>query len=182
MRIYFELMWIFLRRKIFMFAPNAIRIRMLREDGVKIGEHCLVHTPYFSTEPYLIEIGDHVAISSGTEFVTHDATGWVFEGRHPNMGLFGTIKVGNNVFFGLKCLILPNTTIGNNCVIGAGSVVRGVIPDDSVVFGNPARVVMKTPMLEKLMVHSRGRLETHRMTSPEKRRALRAHFKLDSRG
>jgi acetyltransferase-like isoleucine patch superfamily enzyme len=179
MRIYFELLWIFLRRKIFMFAPNAMRIRMLRADGVKIGERCLVHTPYFSTEPYLIEIGDDVAISSGTEFITHDATGFIFRKEHPNMGLFGTIHVGNRVFFGLKCMILPNTRIGSNCVIGAGSVVRGIIPDDSVVFGNPAQVIMKTPMLKKLLLHSRGRLETHLMSSPEKRRALRKHFGLD---
>ncbi|MEO5618688.1 MAG: acyltransferase [Candidatus Eisenbacteria bacterium] len=179
MRIYFELMWIFLRRKIFMFAPNAVRIGMLRADGVKIGEHCLIHTPYFSTEPYLIELGDHVAISSGTEFITHDATGILFRKEHPNMGVFGTIKVGNHVFFGLKCLILPNTRIGSNCVIGAGSVVRGIIPDDSVVFGNPARVIMKTPMLKKLLVHSKGRLDTHRMSSPQKREALRRHFGLE---
>ena len=179
MRIYFELLWIFLRRKLFMFAPNAMRIRMLRADGVKIGENCLVHTPYFSTEPYLIEIGNHVAISSGTEFITHDATGWVFGSEHPNMGLFGTIKVGDNVFFGLRCMILPNTKIGSNCVIGAGAVVRGIIPDDSVVFGNPAQVIMRTPMLKKLLVHGKGRLETHRFNSPQKRDALRKHFGLE---
>lgn len=182
MRIYFELLWIFLRRKLFMFAPNGMRIRMLRQDGVRIGEGCIVHTPYFSTEPYLIEIGNRVAISSGTEFITHDATSFVFADQHPNMSLYGTIKVGHNVFFGIDCLVLPNTTIGNNCVIGAGSVVRGVIPDDSVVFGNPAQVVMKMPMLEKLLVHSKGRIlpdGTHGMTSPEKRRTLRRHFGLD---
>ncbi|HTO90844.1 MAG TPA: acyltransferase [Candidatus Sulfotelmatobacter sp.] len=178
MRIYFELLVIHLRRKIFMLLPNRLRIRMLRQDGVKVGEDCLVHTPYFSTEPYLIEIGNHVAISAGTEFITHDAVGWMFP-DHPNMGLFGTIKVGDNTFFGLKCLILPGTSIGRNCVIGAGSVVRGAIPDDSVVMGNPARVVMKTSLLKQLLVHSRNRLETHLFSSPEKRRALCQHFGIE---
>lgn len=175
MRIYFELMLIFLRRKLFMFLPNALRIRMLRADGVKIGNGCLIHTPYFSTEPYLIEIGDRVAISAGTEFITHDAVGFLFP-DHPHMGLFGSIKVGSNTFFGLKCLVLPNTVIGANCVIGAGSVVRGVIPDDSVVMGNPARVVMQTPMLKQLLIHHRNRLDTHLLNSLEKRRLLTRHF------
>src|SRR5262249_32447718 len=67
--IYFELLRIHLRRRLFMLMPNATRIQWLREDGVRIGNDCLVHTPYFSTEPYLIEIGDHVAISAGTEFI-----------------------------------------------------------------------------------------------------------------
>ena len=175
MRIYIELLWIFLQRKLFMFMPNAVRIRMLRSQGVKIGRDCLVHTPYFSTEPYLIEIGDHVAISSGVEFVTHDAVGWMFP-DHPNMGLFGSIKVGDNTFFGLKCLILPNTVIGKNCVIGAGSVVRGVIPDDAVVLGNPAKVVMTTPMMKQLLIHHRHRLDTHTLDSFAKRRLLTKHF------
>lgn len=179
MRIYFELLWIFLRRKLFILAPNALRIRMLRQDGVRIGRDCIVHTNRFSTEPYLIEIGDHVAISSGCEFITHDASGFIFDRQGLAHGLYGTIRVGSNVYFGVNCIILPHTTIGSNCVIGAGSVVRGVIPDDSIVFGNPARVVMKTPLLEKLIRHSKGRLDTRAMNSPQKRRALTAHFGLD---
>lgn len=179
MSIYFQVLWIFILRKVFMLAPMALRIRLLRGIGVKIGRNCIVHTPYFSTEPYLIEIGDHVAISAGTEFITHDASGFVFADAGLNHGLYGTIKIGNNVLFGLNCTVLPNTTIGSNCVIGAGSVVRGVIPDDSVVFGNPAEVVMKTPLLEKLIRFSRGRLDTRAMKPAQKRRALLGHFGLD---
>lgn len=178
MRIYFELLVMKVRRKIFMLLPNALRIRMLRSDGVTIGKDCLVHTPYFSTEPYLIQIGDHVAISSGTEFITHDASGWLFP-DHPNLGLFGSITVGNNTYIGVKCMILPGTTIGSNCVIGAGSLVRGVFPDDSVVMGNPARVIMKTPLLKQMLVNSKGRLDTHLLSSKEKKRVLRRHFGLE---
>lgn len=178
MRIYLELLRFHFRRKIFMLLPNSARLRMLRADGVRIGENCLVHTPLFSVEPYLIEIGNHVAISAGTEFVTHDAVGWLFT-DHPNMGIFGTIKVGDNVFFGLKCLILPGTRIGSNCVIGAGAVVRGVIPDNSVVMGNPGKVVMQTPLLKKMLIHSRGRLETHMYDSEQKKRALLKHFGIE---
>lgn len=178
MRIYFELLVFRLLRTIFVLLPNALRIRMLRAQGVTIGSDCLVHTPYFGVEPYLVVIGDHVAISSGTEFITHDAVGWLFP-DHPHMGLFGAIRVGSNTFFGMKCTILPGTTIGSNCVIGAGSVVRGEIADGSVVMGNPGRVVMSTAMLKELLVNSRNRLDTHLLSSQEKRRVLRRHFGLE---
>ena len=177
MRIYFEILLFRLLRAFFMFLPNELRVRLLRAQGVTIGRDCLVYTPYFGVEPYLVEIGDHVAISSGTEFITHDAVGWVFP-DHPHMGLFGCIRVGNNTFFGLNCTVLPGTTIGSNCVIGAGSVVRGNIADGSVVMGNPARVVMTTALLKELSVHHRNRLDTHLLSSKEKRRVLRRHFGL----
>jgi len=167
-----------LRRKLFVLLPNRLRIALLRREGVRIGENCLIHTPYFSTEPYLIEIGDRVAISSGTEFITHDAVGFLFP-DHPNMGLYGDIKVGSNTFFGLRCLVLPGTRIGSNCVIGAGSVVRGVIPDNSVVMGNPAKVIMQTPLLKQLLVHSPNRLETHMYSMKETRKVLSRHFGIE---
>lgn len=53
----------------------------------------------------------------------------------------GEIHIGDNVFIGANSFILPGTEIGNNCIIGAGSVVRGKIPDGSVVIGNPATIV-----------------------------------------
>ena len=178
MRIYFELLLFRLRRMMFMLLPNAQRIGLLRSEGVTIGRDCLVHTPYFGVEPYLVVIGDHVAISAGTEFITHDAVGWMFQDQ-PHWGLYGTIKVGNNTFFGLNCTILPGTTIGADCVIGAGSVVRGNIPDGSVVLGNPARVVMTTALLKQLSLNHRNKLDTHLLSSQEKRRVLRKHFGLD---
>lgn len=160
-----------------MIMPNERRIRVLRKHGVRIGQNCLVYTTLFSTEPYLIDIGDHVAISSGTSFITHDASGWLFE-DHPHMDVFGRIEVGNNTFFGTDCIILPGTRIGSNCIIGSGSVVRGVIPDDSVVFGNPGKVIMKTPLMKQLLVNHKHRLDTRHLPRDEKERILRRHFGL----
>lgn len=176
MRIYFELLRIHLRRKLFMLMPNAVRVRWLREDGVRIGEGCLVHTPYFSTEPWMIEIGDRVAISAGTQFITHDASGyWICPDRG-DMGIYGRIRVGSGTFFGINCLVLPGTTIGKDCVIGSASVVRGVIPDGSVVMGNPGEVVLQTRLLKALLVNSRNKVDTRLMTTKQKRAALEAHF------
>lgn len=49
------------------------------------------------------------------------------------------VKIDNNVFFGYGCKILCGTTIGNNCIIGAGAVVTGNVEDNSIYAGNPAR-------------------------------------------
>jgi acetyltransferase-like isoleucine patch superfamily enzyme len=172
----------FIQAKLLTVMPNDRRIRGLRQQGVRIGERCIVSTTNFSTEPYLVEIGNHVAISVGCQFVTHDAAIWVFRDANPDMDVFGPIKVGDNTYFGTNCTILPNSTIGSNCIIGSGTVVRGNIPDGSVVLGNPARVVMKTALIKHLLVHHKNRLDTHALLPKDKKRAIQGHFGLDDRG
>lgn len=54
------------------------------------------------------------------------------------------IYIGNNVFVGANVSILPGTIIGDNCIVGAGSVIKGNIPENSIVIGNPAKIVGKT--------------------------------------
>ncbi|HEY5124134.1 MAG TPA: capsule biosynthesis protein CapG, partial [Ignavibacteria bacterium] len=95
-------------------ATDKQRIKYLRKIGVKIGERCRIRTMSFSTEPYLIEIGNHTAIAAGTQFITHDGATWVFEDDVEGGGIFGKIVIGNNVFVGINCIILSNTTIGDN--------------------------------------------------------------------
>ncbi len=53
----------------------------------------------------------------------------------------GTVVIGKNVWIGENACILPDVTIGDNCIIGAGSIVTKSIPDNSIAVGNPARVV-----------------------------------------
>ena len=119
-------------------ARNEALIARLRARGVTIGEECVIFTDQFSLEPYLVEIGDRVAVAGGTVFLTHDGAAWLLRRRRPDSQHFGRIIVGDDTFIGQGCIILPGARIGTNCVVGAGSVVRGTIPDNAVVMGNPA--------------------------------------------
>jgi acetyltransferase-like isoleucine patch superfamily enzyme len=167
-----------IREIAFIVLSERTRPALIRSYGVKMGKDCLIFTNHFSTEPYLIEIGDHVVISEGTQFITHDGSVWVFRDSNPDLDVFGRIMVGSNTFFGINCIILPNTTIGNNCIIGAGSVVRGNIPDNSVVMGNPAKVVLKTELMEKLVQKNKNALMTKHMRRSKKDAYIRKHFNI----
>lgn len=127
------------------FYPEYIathhNVKSARRIGVQVGNNCRFFSMNFSTEPFLIEIGDHVTITNGVEFITHDGGVWVFREQFPNINLFGRIIIGSNVFIGLNSVILPNTEIGNNTIIAAGSVVKGKFEDNYVIGGVPARKI-----------------------------------------
>ena len=157
-------------------CSDARRVRYLRKLGMKIGERCRIRTLKFSTEPYLIELGDHVAVAAGTEFITHDGATWVFEDDVDGGGVFGKIVIGNNVFIGINCIILSNTSVGDNCIIGAGSVVRGQYPENSVIAGNPAQIVSKTGIQRMLSKQNPGLLKTRNLSYREKDKIVKEHF------
>ena len=118
-----------------------------RSIGVTVGEDCRlieITRGTFGTEPYLVRLGDHVTVTAEVAFITHDGGVWVFRGRDPDVDVFGPIIIGNNVFLGFRTTILPGVTIGDNCVIGAGSIVTRSIPANSVAVGAPARVIRTT--------------------------------------
>jgi len=152
------------------------RIKFWMKQGMKIGRDCYINNVNFSTEPYLIEIGDHVAIAAGTDFITHDGAIWCFREDIKDADVFGSIKIGNNVFIGNNCTILPNTTIGDNCIIGAGSVVRGNFPDNSVIVGNPAKTVLKMQMQKLLYLQNPNLLKIHNLKYREKNKIIKNHF------
>lgn len=62
-------------------------------------------------------------------------------GREMKLGIAQPITLGDNVWVGGNASILMGVTIGNNVIIGAGSVVTHDIPDNAVAVGNPARVI-----------------------------------------
>lgn len=100
----------------------------------------------FGSEPYLIELGSDITISSNVHFITHDGGTWAFRDlpEYEDVIKYGKIKVGNRSFIGAHSIIMPGVTIGERCVIGAGSIVTKDVPDGTVVAGVPAKVIMTT--------------------------------------
>ena len=104
------------------------------------------------TDPSLIQIGDEVVISSDVRILTHDFSvaridralgalhGEAVEKDDERKKVAG-VSIGDNSFVGAFSLLMPGTVIGRDCIIGAGSVVRGKVPDGSIVLGNPGRIV-----------------------------------------
>lgn len=165
-----------IRNLIFKLGSHDGRIKYYRKQGMKIGQNCFFASMSFSTEPYLIEIGDHVGIAGGTDFITHDGGIWCFRNEIPNADIFGKIRIGNNVVIGSNCTILPNTTIGDNCIVGAGSVVRGKFPGSSVILGNPAKVVTSIDVQKFLYLQNPGLLKTKNMPIKLKTKVIKEHF------
>lgn len=157
-------------------AGNEQKIKYWRRKGMRIGDDCLLYTMSFSTEPFLIEIGNHVAIANNTLFLTHDGGIWCFRHELENADVFGKIKIGNNVFIGSNCTLLPNTEVGDNCIVGAGSVLRGKFPENSVIAGNPAKVVYSLAIQKLMYIQNPGNLKTQQLSDHLKAKILKEHF------
>lgn len=84
---------------------------------------CRTTVPCTPGDGYSISVGKDVSI--GHNAVVHGCS------------------VGDNTIIGMGSILLNGAVVGKNCIIGAGSLVTGktVIPDNSIAFGNPAKVV-----------------------------------------
>ncbi|MGD7043173.1 acyltransferase [Jeotgalibacillus proteolyticus] len=119
-------------------------IRDAREKGVKVGEGCRFFSTNFSSEPYLIEIGNNVTITVGVRFITHDGGMWTVRkmlDEYKYANIIGKITIGNNVFIGMDSIILPGVNIGENSIVAAGSVVTKSFAKNSIIGGNPAKKI-----------------------------------------
>lgn len=112
-------------------------IQNMISAGARIGKNVdILNSSVDMSIPELISIGDNVTITNAV-ILTHDAS----LKKSIGYSKVGKVCIGSNVFIGLGAIILPDTVIGNNVVVGAGTVVAKDIPDNSVVAGNPCRVI-----------------------------------------
>lgn len=126
----------------------------------KIGENCFVTPNFFCDYGLNIELGDNVYFN--TNCVILDCASvkigsntllgpnvQIYTATHPldyktrNSGIESakSITIGENCWIGGSAVILPGINIGDGCVVGAGSVVTGDFPNNSIIAGNPAKVI-----------------------------------------
>ncbi len=129
--------------------------RYLKKLGLKIsdayyesGHGFIAPTVNFDGNDYsLIQIGDATTISQDVVFLTHDySISKALKTLDPSLSgrFLKPISVGKNSFIGMRAILLPGTTLGDNVIVGAGAVVKGTFGDGVVIAGNPAKVLCTT--------------------------------------
>lgn len=119
-------------------------IEICKSRGMKVGKDVIfIEAPAFGSEPYLIEIGDRTKITAGCTFINHDGAMYVIRSmeKYSDARNFGRIKIGENCFVGNNCTFLPGVEMGDNCILGAGSVLSSSMPPNSVYAGVPAKFI-----------------------------------------
>lgn len=121
-----------------LFKPS-LRGKLLQWGGVKLGKACFIgsNVTFDGIYPNLIEIGDGCVITGGTVILSH------FFNTRDRCFYAGRVTIGKRVFIGMNTLIVNAVEIGDNAVIGAGSVVNRDIPPNEIWAGNPARFIKK---------------------------------------
>lgn len=118
--------------------------KYLRSKGIAIGDGCTFQEGVCidTTRPSLVTIGNNVRMNKNFTLLTHDFGTSVFRLKYYEfIPSSGKVNIGNNVYFAQKCTVLKGVTIGDNCIIGYGSIVTKSIPSNTVAVGCPARVL-----------------------------------------
>ena len=115
----------------------------------RIGHHCFMNFNFTVQDDAQVTIGNHCNFGPNVTIVTplhpmlpDERRGVVCrDGVQRLLCYAKPVCIGNDCWFGANVVVCPGVTIGDNCVIGAGSVVTRDIPDNSFAAGVPARVV-----------------------------------------
>ena len=128
------------------------RLQLLGED-VLFYKYVVIHSPEKVSIKSHSRIGDYVLIWGGGEveigegvlIAAHSVI--TSEGHDPNADSFrdssysGKVTIKDNVWLGAGVYVLPGVTIGENCIVGAGTIVTKDIPANSIAIGNPAKLI-----------------------------------------
>lgn len=103
---------------------------------ITFGDRCFVNTGTTIIAVEEITVGDDVAFANDVYVMDSDSHG--VEGRPHKQA---PVRIGDGCWIGARAMILPGVTLGRRVLVAAGAVVTRDVPDDSLVAGNPARVV-----------------------------------------
>lgn len=121
--------------------PTTILIDV-KNAVVKIGSNTRINGAYIHSQKS-VSIGNNCVIASGVNIMDSNGHNLYSANRTTSRDDPHEIVIGNNVWIGLNTIILKNTNIGDNCVVSAGSIVKGDFPPNSLIVGNPGKVVKK---------------------------------------
>jgi acetyltransferase-like isoleucine patch superfamily enzyme len=109
---------------------------------IKIGNNCRINGAYIHAQNSII-IGNNCVIASNVNII--DTNGHEVYSKNRTIGRDKPLEIilEDNVWIGLNVIILKGTRIGRNSIVSAGSVVKGNFEENSIITGNPAKVVKK---------------------------------------
>lgn len=112
-------------------------ILFFKISGIKIGKSCMISLgAKLDLRRGSIIIGNNCTITHGCVILSHDAAAAKLNKKSEFI-----TRIEDNVFIGVNSVILPGITIGENSIIGAGSVVTKDIPPNCIAAGNPAKIL-----------------------------------------
>lgn len=113
---------------------DGAKLRVRKGAVCTMGKNVSISSFNVITCKEFITMGDNVILSPGVQIYDHDhdyaCEGGIAEMKYKT----SPVEIGSNVWIGANCVILRGTRIGDNCVIGANTVVKGEIPANSVVY------------------------------------------------
>jgi galactoside O-acetyltransferase len=134
-------------------------LHMAYGTNVHIGDHFYANFNLVIVDDIDVYIGEHVMIAPN---VTITPTGHPVDPdlRRPGNQFSIPVRIGNDVWIGSNAVILPGITIGDNSVIGAGSVVTHDIPGNVIAVGNPCRVLRQINERDKEYYYKNRKIES----------------------
>jgi len=122
-------------------------ITMAPDARIAIGDGCFLNRNTMLAAQAEIEIGSHTMLANGC-FVgdaEHRYDDPEIPVTHQGFTSKGPVRIGDNCWFGVNCVVTSGVTIGERCVIGANSVVTQDLPPFSIAAGAPAKVLREVP-------------------------------------
>jgi len=128
---------------------SNVKLRTFKRSArIVVGSNVSLSATSIAARSKTVEIGDGTCVAPNVIIMDTDFHSlWPPEGRAQNPGYEqdADVIVGKNVWLGINSIILKGVKIGDNTVIGAGSVVTSDIPANCVAAGNPAKVLKELP-------------------------------------
>ncbi len=122
-----------------------------------IGDHCSIQTNVTITDPAYVTLGDNVRLSGCTLFGHDGVVNMLNRAYGRKIDRVGRIRIGNHVFIGHDCIVMPDVTIGDYVVVAANSVVTSDLEGGFVYAGSPAKPIGRLDRLvDKLQRESDG--------------------------
>jgi maltose O-acetyltransferase len=131
-----------LRRRVIAKLRGEQDVTSLLRHGLVVGKEVFIARGCYIDPGYawLVSIGDQATIGPNVTILAHDASPKLRTG----VSLLGAVRIGARVFIGANSTILPGVAIGDDAIVGAGTVVREDVEQETIVIGNPAVVVGTT--------------------------------------